>query len=153
MNSAATLRLGSLELLLAMLAFGIIVVRLRPHMLASRKHPSSVRVQLQLCDTPELSAAAGRTLTLTLGDGMPAAVVGRSSHAEVGLLDPEVSRRHARLELSRGIVYLTDLGSSNGTFLNGKRIKNEGIEVRPGDDIDVGNSRLTVVETSPQTWT
>lgn len=152
MSSAATLRLGSLELLLAMLAFGIIAVRLRPQMLAPRKHPTSVRVQLQLRDTLGVSAA-GRTLTLTLGDGMPAAVVGRSSHAEVGLLDPEVSRRHARLEFARGVVYLTDLGSSNGTFLNGKRIKNEGIEVRAGDDIDVGNSRLTVVETSPQTWT
>jgi hypothetical protein len=153
MSSAATLRLGSLELLLAMLAFGIIAMRLRPQMLAPRKHPTSVRMHLRLRDAPDVSAAAGRTLTLTLGDGMPAAVVGRSSHAEVGLVDPEVSRRHARLEFARGVVYLSDLGSSNGTFLNGKRIKNEGIEVRAGDDIDVGNSRLTVVETSPQTWT
>ncbi len=51
------------------------------------------------------------------------------------------------------VLYLTDLGSSNGTFLNGKRLKNEGIEVRPGDDIDVGNTRLTVVGTAPQAWT
>jgi pSer/pThr/pTyr-binding forkhead associated (FHA) protein len=72
---------------------------------------------------------------------------------DVGLLDPEVSRRHARFELARGVVYLTDLQSSNGTFLNGKLLGNEGIEVRPGDDIDVGNTRISVVQTEPAAWT
>ncbi len=46
--------------------------------------------------------------------------------------DAEVSRRHARFESQQGIVYVDDLKSSNGTFLNGRRV-NEAIEVRSGE--------------------
>ncbi len=152
MSLDANLRIGSLEILVALLAFGIIAARLRPGSLAPRTYPHAVQVQLQVRDSPG-TASITRDLTLALGDGLPAAVVGRSSDAQVGLLDPEVSRRHAQFDFMRGVLYLTDLGSSNGTFLNGKRLKNEGIEVRPGDDIDVGNTRLTVVGTAPQAWT
>lgn len=111
-----------------------------------------MRVDLQVEDAPGTAAAVHR-VELTLGDGLPAALVGRSSSAAVGLLDPEVSRRHAELQYVRGVLYLTDLGSSNGTFLNGKRLRDEGIEVQVGDDIDVGNARLKVVEAVPQAWT
>ena len=72
-------------------------------------------------------------------------VVGRSSLADVPLLDAEVSRRHARFDSEDGFVYVTDLGSRNGTYLNGQRIA-ESIEVRLGDTIDIGNVRLTVAQ-------
>jgi pSer/pThr/pTyr-binding forkhead associated (FHA) protein len=98
-------------------------------------------------------AATPREVTVTIGEREDGALIGRSSGAAVGLLDPEVSRRHARFELARGVVYLTDLQSSNGTFLNGKLLGNEGIEVRPGDDIDVGNTRISVVQAEPAAWT
>ena len=70
------------------------------------------------------------------------AVVGRSPETDLMVLDPEVSRRHARFENDGKVVFLTDLESSNGTFLNGKRLR-ETIEVRPGDQIDVGAARVT----------
>lgn len=145
MNLAAHLRVGSLEILIALAVFGAIVRGWRAGVPAVRRHPRTVRLQLKVHDSPGVVGAA-RDVAVTLGDGLPAAVIGRSSAAQVGLLDPEVSRRHAQLDLTRGVVYLSDLGSANGTFLNGNRLKNEGIEVRPGDDIDVGTTRITVIE-------
>jgi pSer/pThr/pTyr-binding forkhead associated (FHA) protein len=64
------------------------------------------------------------------------------------LRDPEVSRRHARLEAQNGVVFLEDLKSSNGTFLNGRRLT-EPLEIRPGDEIDVGTTRLVVSSVRP----
>jgi pSer/pThr/pTyr-binding forkhead associated (FHA) protein len=75
--------------------------------------------------------------------------MGRSGYANVELADPEVSRRHARIDLVRGVLYLADEGSSNGTFLNGKPLGDESIELRPGDDIDVGNTRITISGMEP----
>ncbi|MBV9737455.1 MAG: FHA domain-containing protein, partial [Candidatus Eremiobacteraeota bacterium] len=69
-------------------------------------------------------------------------VVGRSSDADLLLWDPEVSRRHARFENDGRTVFVSDLYSSNGTFLNGRRVV-EPIEVRPGDSVDVGSVRIT----------
>ena len=94
-----------------------------------------------------------RTATLTVSEGHPARIIGRSSEADVALRDPEVSRRHATLQAARGILYLTDLGSRNGTFLNGKKLGGEGIEVKIGDHIDVGNTRLDVAEIQGLPWT
>jgi pSer/pThr/pTyr-binding forkhead associated (FHA) protein len=69
--------------------------------------------------------------------------VGRDKAAELVLRDPEVSRRHAHFESQQGVVYVNDLKSRNGTFLNGRRVA-EAIEIRSGDEIDVGTTRLVV---------
>jgi pSer/pThr/pTyr-binding forkhead associated (FHA) protein len=74
--------------------------------------------------------------------------LGRARDAEVVLHDSEVSRRHARFESQNGVVYVEDLGSRNGTFLNGRRV-GEAIEIRVGDEIDVGTTRLVVRSVRP----
>jgi FHA domain len=74
--------------------------------------------------------------------------LGRTREGEVFLRDPEVSRRHARVESSNGVVYVEDLKSRNGTFLNGRRVA-EAIEIRDGDAIDVGTTRLVVISVRP----
>ena len=57
--------------------------------------------------------------------------------------DPNVSRKHAEIRPRGGSWVLTDLGSTNGSRLNGRRI--EGSEVlRPGDEIELGTSVLHV---------
>jgi ABC-type multidrug transport system ATPase subunit len=57
--------------------------------------------------------------------------------ADVLLPHPHVSRAHARLDLGPDGVSLTDLGSANGTFRNGRRVA-RAERLRPGDRIDVG---------------
>ena len=148
MNFDAHMRIGSLEIVVALILFGVVIAKIRPSAPAQRV--TAMRVLLTVRDAV---AGTPREVSVTVGDRDGTAVVGRSSNAAVGLLDPEVSRTHARFELARGVVYLTDLQSSNGTFLNGKPLGNEGIEVRPGDDIDVGNTRISVVQTEPAAWT
>ncbi len=49
--------------------------------------------------------------------------IGRGDDSDLQLLDDHVSRRHARLEVQHGVVWLRDLGSSNGSFVNGERIR------------------------------
>ena len=58
------------------------------------------------------------------------------------LEDPAVSRRHARLSFRDGRWILQDLGSRNGTRVNGVRVGR--CEVRPGDLVELGNTHLTV---------
>src|SRR5207253_758580 len=54
-------------------------------------------------------------------DGAPM-LVGRAPTCDVPVFDPTVSRRHAELSLAPGGVKVTDLGSANGTFVNGEEI-------------------------------
>jgi len=71
------------------------------------------------------------------------ATIGRDPSCEVSVRDPGVSRRHARLELQGDHYILKDLGSSNGTHINGVRTRESAIQ--PGDQIRVGNTLLTVI--------
>lgn len=143
------LRIGSLEILGAFVIFGVIAGRLRPEAFAPRRRASSVQITLRVRETH--AGSPDREVLVVVGGDGPA-IVGRSSQAQVGLSDPEVSRRHAQLDLERGVLFLADCESSNGTFLNGKRVDEDGIEVRTGDDIDVGNSRITITRTEPLSW-
>jgi pSer/pThr/pTyr-binding forkhead associated (FHA) protein len=67
-------------------------------------------------------------------------VIGRSSGCELVLADDTVSRRHAELFTEDGRWLLRDLDSSNGTWLNGRRIVEA--EVRRGDVLHLGGCRL-----------
>jgi predicted component of type VI protein secretion system len=73
----------------------------------------------------------------------PEAVVGRSRGNAVRIPSAEVSRRHCRLVLEDGLVNLEDLGSVNGTYLNGRRINKVEV-VRPGDSLEVGPVKFVV---------
>jgi len=70
-------------------------------------------------------------------------VIGRSSGVDMVLLEELVSRKHARLVLAEGEIAIEDLGSTNGTFVNGERIKQTRIE--EGDRILIGTSILKLV--------
>jgi hypothetical protein len=61
--------------------------------------------------------------------------IGREPVNELKLADPEISRRHARILYQAGRYLLEDLGSTNGTFVNGQRI-NAPTVLRTGDAID-----------------
>jgi FhaA, N-terminal domain/FHA domain len=64
------------------------------------------------------------------------AVLGRSRECDVRLADSNVSRRHAELRREDGAYWIVDLGSTNGTELNGKRV--ERARLSDGDRITLG---------------
>ncbi len=135
MTFPAQMRIGSLEILAALAVFGAVVGRHR--FAATPAGPENLLVLLSV---------NGRTVELDIVQGHAPRIVGRSSDAGVPLADPEASRQHAAFQAAGGALYVTDLGSRNGTFLNGKRLASEGIELKVGDHVDVGNTRIEIVE-------
>jgi pSer/pThr/pTyr-binding forkhead associated (FHA) protein len=70
-------------------------------------------------------------------------VIGRSPGADIVVGDDFVSARHAKVSPAGDEAVLEDLGSTNGTVLNGQRISAPQT-LRPGDAIDIGAVRLKV---------
>jgi pSer/pThr/pTyr-binding forkhead associated (FHA) protein len=137
--NAAHARIGSLEIVATLFAVAIVAARPR----------------VRSADAGLLSPVETVIRVVELGrerrfEGTAPLLIGRDRDAQLVLADSEVSRRHARLETQDGTVFLRDLGSSNGTFLNGRRLTSA-IEVREGDAVDVGTTRLIVERLRP--WT
>jgi adenylate cyclase len=76
-------------------------------------------------------------------------VVGRAVTSDLPIYDPTVSRRHAELTLSDGGVRVQDLGSSNGTFVNGTKVSDT--VVGDGDVVTFGKVAFKVQEVTPPT--
>jgi pSer/pThr/pTyr-binding forkhead associated (FHA) protein len=74
-------------------------------------------------------------------------VVGRHRRCDVRIASPRVSRRHCCLALDRDGVLIRDLGSTNGTRINGQRIV-EGV-LRPGDELSIAWCRYHFEGLSP----
>src|SRR5262249_19720152 len=66
-------------------------------------------------------------------------IVGRHPHCDVRLRSIRVSRRHCCLIEVDGVVVVRDLGSTNGTLINGRRV--ESGRLRPGDLLSIANLR------------
>jgi C4-dicarboxylate-specific signal transduction histidine kinase len=81
----------------------------------------------------------------------PVIGVGRDTGNAIRLHDTEVSRRHAEFRQVNGTTWLTDLGSSNGTYVNNQPVREAALQ--PGDHITVGQTILVYhaapVEGSP----
>lgn len=78
--------------------------------------------------------------------------IGRDETASIALDDPRVSRQHARLLRHEGIWLLEDLGSKNGTTVNGRPISSDGLY--DGDWISIGGilGRFDLVPAAPAAW-
>lgn len=63
--------------------------------------------------------------------------IGRDATNGVAINDAEVSRKHARLVFQGGKYVLEDLGSTNGTFVNGQRLAGQ-VVLKPGDVVSLG---------------
>jgi predicted ATPase len=103
-------------------------------------------------DTAALPAGerteSGPRLVITQPDGarilplnrMPL-TIGRENNTDIVLDDPRVSRQHARLTYHQQQIWLTDLRSSNGTFVNGTPIQEHALQ--PGDLLSFGGLEAT----------
>ncbi len=137
---AAQLRIESLGVTFLLFAGGLLAANPRFRVARDVGRLAPMRVDLDVVDRE------GERATSVLTP----AIIGRGADADVIVDDAEASRHHARLEAENGVVYISDLDSTNGTYLNGKRVR-QAIEVREGDRIDVGTARLVVKELAP--WT
>jgi pSer/pThr/pTyr-binding forkhead associated (FHA) protein len=97
---------------------------------------------------------AGETLELK----SQTVIVGRDSTADIIINDPEVSRDHCRLILDRS-YYLQDLGSTNGTFIDGQRLGGEPAQLANGQVLQLGSNvtllyqiieTVDVIESTPE---
>lgn len=68
--------------------------------------------------------------------------IGRGEGVTIALGDPSVSRRHASVGLADGTPVVRDLGSRNGTFVNGERVETRRLQI--GDVIRVGSTEMRV---------
>lgn len=100
-----------------------------------------------------MSAAPSFQLTMRVGPtpgkalqlNLPEMILGRDIQADLVIQDAEVSRRHARLTLQGNTYMIEDLGSTNGTFINGQRLMAPHV-LQPGDLIMLGEKISLVYE-------
>lgn len=91
-----------------------------------------------MSDSPwlEFKQGSGESYRRVLPEGE--LVLGRESGADLALPYPQISRRHARLERRPDGCYLSDLGSQNGTYLNGQPLGSQAQRLQHGDEIVLG---------------
>lgn len=70
-------------------------------------------------------------------------VIGRSAELDMVLVEDMVSRKHARISIDGEQILITDLGSTNGTFVNGEKVRQA--RLQEGDRVLIGTSILKVV--------
>ena len=125
------LRLASFGLAIAVLGFLALV---RPRWGDPPREALDVAIPTGI----ELTVDDGRTIkTYRYGRRI---LVGRAAGADLRVEDDRVSRLHARVEMRDDGVYVEDLGSRNGTELNGERVESH--KLRVDDEVTVGPATL-----------
>lgn len=97
--------------------------------------PGSPRL-LVSTEGPGPGAATQRTFPLT----SPLTILGRGTDCDLRLVDQGVSRHHAEIRVEDGEVVLVDLGSTNGTFVNGQPIRR--VALTDGTRVTLGRTTL-----------
>lgn len=93
----------------------------------------------------ELKMRSGPNPGMTFPLEQEEILLGRDLANDITIGDPEVSRRHARFFMRDDNIFVEDLGSTNGTFLNGERISSPK-QLRVGDVITLGENVVLVFE-------
>jgi hypothetical protein len=118
----------------------------------SEERPAQTMVYRAAEVPPPREADAGAVATLTLAGRTreltaDRVVLGRSRSCDLQVPDLNASRRHAEVRREGSDYWLVDLGSTNGTLLNGRRIEREQLE--DGDRITLGSTELVFGRSEP----
>lgn len=105
---------------------------------ASGASGSSVAGKFGWALTVETGPQAG--LTYVLGSGET--LIGRGAECDIFLGDVTVSRHHAMVTTTKEALQLEDMGSTNGTYVNGARAETAGLKA--GDELIIGKFHLIV---------
>jgi predicted component of type VI protein secretion system len=114
-----------------------------------RGEPETVATEHRTAARGALVHAARR---VSVGpDGL---LVGRAGHCDLVLDTDGISRAHARIDPRGDGFELTDLGSTNGTWVDGERVGSEPVVLHPGAEIVVGAERLlwVIVDATVAAW-
>ena len=112
-----------------------------PAAAASAPAPMPMPSRLRVVDPAD---RAGQQYSLRPRSGRDEVVIGRSSSCDVPLgEDSFVSSNHARVFARSGVLWLEDMGSTNGTLVNAARVATP-VQLRPGDRIQIGRTTLEV---------
>ena len=104
-----------------------------------------------MANRPELKIANGSLAGKRFKVGEGGVRLGRSSSNDIHVPDEELSRNHCLFEPSGDSgIKVTDLASANGTYVNGKQLGNDPLELKAGDRIEVGKTLVDVVGDEPQ---
>src|SRR5215475_2746420 len=105
--------------------------------------PAEIAAHLAKSFNPRLVGVmpSGEKIEATLDQ--PETEIGKAPHNRIVLSDPTVSGAHAIVLARDGGYNIVDLGSSNGTFVNGRKLGNESQVLRHGDKIQLGQALLT----------
>ena len=76
-------------------------------------------------------------------------IIGRDASNHVAINDAEISRKHSRLSFQGGKYVLEDLGSTNGTFVNGQRLAGP-VVLKPGDVVSLGEQIVLMYDAITQ---
>jgi len=70
--------------------------------------------------------------------------IGRDKSCHLAVTAPGISRKHLQIEVDCNTIYVSDLGSTNGTFVNRNLVQGR-VELKSGDTIHLGNEELRIV--------
>ena len=93
-----------------------------------------------------LSLGSGEKFNLTKDDLRSGVTIGRGTENHIKIADKSLSRRHARISLQDRVLRITDLGSTNGTRIDGERVKpNTGHQITTNTEIVLGELALRLM--------
>ena len=87
-------------------------------------------------------ARAGEIITLAVNQSV---IMGRGSETNFRIPDPSISRKHCQIANTQQGLLIADLGSSNGTYVNGQRLATGWAPLRPNDQVILGQNEVRVI--------
>jgi hypothetical protein len=134
--------ISSLSSILLILAVGMMAVLAGMMVTLLRHRPLPQPAPLAPGEAPTLFIQRGPSAGQNIPISTLPCRIGRGELNDVNIFALHVSRQHAQIYANHQAYYLVDLGSKNGTFVNGKQIKNQSVALHNGDQLKFGRDVL-----------